>query len=111
MFACFKTSILVAFPSTKLMSSLLNVSSLFFSSSITVRNLGVGGASSRSFITLEQYKTFLNEVSSGDYVIIAFGHNDEKKIDEKFTTLVNNGSNVEGTFQYYVYQSAVWKNI
>lgn len=75
----------------------------YLSSSVTVKNLAVGGASSRSFLTLPEYSQFTSGIKEGDYVIIGFGHNDEKKIDEKFTTLVNDGTTTEGTFQYYVY--------
>ncbi len=72
-----------------------------------VVNLAVGGASSRSFATLEEYKTFTSSVSEGDYVIIAFGHNDEKKIDEKFATLEGNSKDKEGTFHYYLYHNFI----
>lgn len=79
----------------------------YFKEEAQVVNLAVGGASSRSFATLEQYKTFTSSVSKGDYVIVAFGHNDEKKIDEKFTTLEENSKDKEGTFHYYLYKNFI----
>lgn len=73
-----------------------------------VVNLGVGGASSKSFTTLPQYDTFKKDLKSGDYVIIVFGHNDEKKADStKFATLQNNGKDNEGTFSYYIYNNFI----
>ncbi len=81
--------------------------SSYFKEEAEVVNLAVGGASSRSFATLEQYTTFTSSVSKGDYVIVAFGHNDEKKIDEKFATLEGNSKDKEGTFHYYLYKNFI----
>ncbi len=80
----------------------------YFKEEATVVNLGVGGASSKSFATLPQYDTFKNNLKAGDYVIIIFGHNDEKKADStKFATLTNNGKDNEGTFSYYMYNNFI----
>ncbi len=80
----------------------------YFKEEAEVINLGVGGASSKSYTTLEQYGTFTSNLKAGDYVIIAFGHNDEKKGDStKFATLTNNGKDNEGTFSYYIYNNFV----
>lgn len=82
----------------------------YFSSSVNVVNLGVGGASSKSFATLDKskdnYNTFKNNIKSGDYAIITFGHNDEKATDIG-TSVVNDGINNEGTFQYYLYNNFI----
>ena len=80
----------------------------YFKEEATVVNLGVGGASSKSFTTLPQYDTFKKDLKAGDYVIIIFGHNDEKKADStKFATLTNNGKDNEGTFSYYMYNNFI----
>lgn len=80
----------------------------YFKEEATVVNLGVGGASSKSFTTLPQYNTFKDNLKAGDYVIIVFGHNDEKKADAtKFATLENNGKDNEGTFSYYIYNNFI----
>ncbi|MCM1557211.1 MAG: InlB B-repeat-containing protein [Anaeroplasma bactoclasticum] len=80
----------------------------YFKEEATVVNLGVGGASSKSYTTLSQYTQFTTDLKEGDYVIIAFGHNDEKKADStKFATLENNGKDNEGTFSYYIYNNFI----
>lgn len=43
-----------------------------------VVNLAMSGRSSKSFLTETNYTTLTSSISSGDYLIIGFGHNDEK---------------------------------
>lgn len=51
----------------------------FFDSNVTVKNWALGGRSSRSFYyEATRWPTILPEIKSGDYVIIQFGHNDQK---------------------------------
>ena len=47
----------------------------------TVVNLALSGRSSKSFITEDNYKTLKDSLKAGDYLIIGFGHNDEKSDD------------------------------
>lgn len=81
----------------------------YFDEACTVVNLGVGGASSKSFATLDksidEYNTFKNNVKEGDYVIITFGHNDEKKTEVGTTT--TGGKDDEGSFKYYLYKNFI----
>lgn len=51
---------------------------------VDVVNLALSGRSSRSFTTEPEYSVLKSELSSGDYLVIAFGHNDQKK-DERFS--------------------------
>ncbi|WP_282943502.1 rhamnogalacturonan acetylesterase [Paenibacillus sp. RC67] len=52
----------------------------------TVRNAASSGRSSKSFIEEGKLDTVLQQISEGDYLLIQFGHNDEKKEDEtRFT--------------------------
>ena len=48
------------------------------SSKITVENLAMSGRSSKSFLKEKNYKTFVDNIKEGDYLIVGFGHNDEK---------------------------------
>ncbi len=41
-------------------------------------NLAMSGRSSKSFLTEANYSTLTSSISAGDYLIIGFGHNDEK---------------------------------
>ena len=50
---------------------------------IEIINLALSGRSSISFTYEENYKTLLNSIQFGDYVLIGFGHNDEK-FDDSF---------------------------
>lgn len=53
----------------------------YLSSSVTINNLALSGRSSRSFLTESNYQTLKNNIKSGDYLMIGFGHNDEKDDD------------------------------
>lgn len=51
----------------------------FFDSSATIKNWALGGRSSRSFYyESTRWPVILPQINAGDYVIIQFGHNDEK---------------------------------
>lgn len=50
----------------------------FFDKGIRVENHAVNGRSSRSFYSEGLWKQVIDKVKPGDYVIIQFGHNDEK---------------------------------
>ena len=45
---------------------------------VTVSNHAADGRSTKSFISEGRWTTVLNQLSEGDYVLIQFGHNDEK---------------------------------
>jgi lysophospholipase L1-like esterase len=55
----------------------------FFTDPAMVHNHAVNGRSSKSFIDEGRWQTVLNELKPGDFVIIQFGHNDEKSEDPK----------------------------
>ena len=52
--------------------------STYFTDAVAVHNHAVNGRSSRSFIGEGRWQTVLDELKSGDYVFIQFGHNDQK---------------------------------
>jgi len=54
---------------------------LYFQSGVRVENHAVNGRSSKSFIDEKRWATITNRLKPGDYVIIQFGHNDEKQND------------------------------
>nr|MCR4822583.1 hypothetical protein [Treponema sp.] len=58
----------------------------YLSSKITVKNLALSGRSSKSFLSEDNYTTLKDGIKSGDFLIVGFGHNDEKSDDaERFT--------------------------
>lgn len=50
----------------------------FFDDQVEVHNYAVNGRSTKSFIDEGRWQTVLDNLKSGDYVFIQFGHNDEK---------------------------------
>lgn len=70
-------------------------------------NLALSGRSSKSFLTENNYQTLVNSIGEGDYLIIGFGHNDEKSEEEaRFTSPVGDRT-VEGSFQKSLYDNYV----
>lgn len=58
----------------------------FFTSGIDIRNHAVNGRSSKSFRTEGRWAAVERQLKKGDFVIIEFGHNDQKLKDStKFT--------------------------
>ena len=77
----------------------------YLDSNVTVKNLALSGRSSKSFIDpLDNgnYAMFTSSIKAGDYVIIGFGHNDEKA-DNTLYTNPNTDVNDPTSFQHYLY--------
>ena len=55
---------------------------LYFKDGVSVQNHAVNGRSTKSFIDEGRWKAVLDQLSPGDYVIIEFGHNDQKAHDK-----------------------------
>lgn len=72
----------------------------YFVDKIKVNNFAVEGASSKSFIKEENYKTYLNNLKQGDYVLIQFGHDEE---DTQKYTDPKGSKETKGSFKYYLY--------
>ena len=58
----------------------------FFNDSIVIENHAKNGRSSKSFIDEGLWGKVIASVQKGDYVIIQFGHNDEKEDTARHTT-------------------------
>ena len=50
---------------------------------LNVVNLALSGRSSKSFVSEDYYAKLLKEMGKGDYLLICFGHNDEKTDDRR----------------------------
>lgn len=72
-----------------------------------VVNLALSGRSSKSFLTESNYTTLKNSIGAGDFLIIGFGHNDEKSDDPARFTDPNGDYTVKGSFQNTLYESYV----
>ncbi len=85
-----------------------------FGNNAIVRNIALSGRSSKSFLTEANYQTLINNWKSGDYMILAFGHNDEKNdkpenIEKLFTNASegSNGWNIDGQFANSLYKNYI----
>lgn len=66
---------------------------LYFQGAIKIDNHAVNGRSSKSFIDEGRWEKVRESLNPGDYVIIQFGHNDEKSHDPKRYTKVGGSFN------------------
>ncbi|MBP7857385.1 MAG: rhamnogalacturonan acetylesterase [Prevotella sp.] len=57
----------------------------YFDEGVTVRNFAVNGRSSKSFMEEGRWNKVLEQIKPGDYVLIQFGHNDEKAGTDRYT--------------------------
>lgn len=73
---------------------------------ITIQNLAVSGTSSKSYMATSQYQTLLQNMKDGDYLMIGFGHNDERPESERYTN-PNDSITTPGSFQYYLYEAYI----
>lgn len=73
---------------------------------VQIRNLAVSGTSSKSYTGTDQYSILTNEMKSGDYLLIAFGHNDERGESGRYTN-PNGSYTVSGSFQYHLYENYI----
>ena len=55
--------------------------SFFDLNKVTIDNRAVNGRSTKSFINEKRWESIYNSLKPGDYVLIQFGHNDEKLAD------------------------------
>ncbi|WP_191013592.1 SGNH/GDSL hydrolase family protein [Treponema zioleckii] len=72
----------------------------------TVINLAMSGRSSKSFLTEANYKTLKDNIKKGDYLIIGFGHNDEKAEEARYTN-PNGTKETAGSFKNSLYENYV----
>lgn len=56
-----------------------------FDDQIIVDNHAVNGRSSKSFLNEGRWQKVLDKMQPGDYVLIQFGHNDEKHFPDRYT--------------------------
>nr|WP_184246010.1 rhamnogalacturonan acetylesterase [Gracilibacillus halotolerans] len=57
----------------------------YFQSTVTIHNHAVNGRSTKSFIDENRWKEMEKQFQPGGYVIIQFGHNDQKEDKERAT--------------------------
>lgn len=75
----------------------------YFNQNVTVYNKAVGGRSSKSFIQENNYKDIMKGMQAGDYLLISFGHNDERAAVELYTDPFGTSDTVR-SFKWYLKQ-------
>lgn len=79
----------------------------FLSSKVTVQNLALSGRSSKSFLSEDNYATLKSGMKAGDFLIIGFGHNDEKSDDSERFTDASKDITDSTSFKYSLYENYV----
>ena len=74
----------------------------FFTDDIVVDNHAVNGRSSKSFIDEGRWQVVLDRIKPGDYVVIQFGHNDEKPKADRHT---DPGSTFDANLEKFVLET------
>ena len=78
----------------------------YLDGTFNVENLALSGRSSVSFTTEANYTTLINGMKSGDYLLVGFGHNDEKTGDGLFSS-GSGDYKTSGTFGYSLYENYI----
>ncbi len=78
----------------------------YLDGSFTIKNIALSGRSSKSYTTDAEYQTLLSGMKSGDYLLVGFGHNDEKHEPERYTnpngTYQDSGSFANSLYENYI---------
>ncbi len=74
---------------------------------VEVINNALSGRSSKSFVLDPEYKKTFDEIKSGDYLLIGFGHNDEKDDDFLRFSSANLALSNPNSFKYSIYNNYV----
>ncbi|MCR5350623.1 MAG: hypothetical protein K6E20_06505 [Acholeplasmatales bacterium] len=73
---------------------------------LNVMNLALSGRSSKSFLVEKEYQIMLDNLEAGDFLVIGFGHNDEKEDDKARFSSALLDTDTLGSFKnnlYYKY--------
>ncbi len=74
----------------------------FFTLNLHIHNLAMSGRSSKSFITEKNYDILKESLQADDFLLIGFGHNDEKSEDCARFTDATKSMDDPDSFAYYL---------
>lgn len=80
----------------------------YLDSEIQVCNIALSGRSSKSYTAEPEYQKLLSGMKAGDFLLIGFGHNDEKTEEERFTSGKGN-YRTSGSFAHSLYVNYIQK--
>lgn len=78
-----------------------------FTENITIKNFGASGRSSKDYVTTDYYNTIKSQLKEGDYLMIGFGHNDEKSDDAARFTDASKPITDNTSFKYSLYENYI----
>ncbi len=80
-----------------------------FNDKITIKNYAISGRSSKSFITDESgnYDTVMSRMQKGDYLVVGFGHNDQKDDDANRFASADESTDTQGSFKNILYNKYI----
>lgn len=78
----------------------------YLNGSVSVKNIALSGRSSLSYTKEPEYRELLDGMKDGDYLLIGFGHNDEKAEKDRYTGGYGDFSE-EGTFAHSLYTNYI----
>ena len=73
---------------------------------IKVQNLALSGRSSKSYLDEPEYRTLCEGMGEGDFLLMGFGHNDEKPEAGRFTA-ANGDYLTDGSFAACLYENYI----
>lgn len=71
-----------------------------------VKNIALSGRSSKSYVNDNEYKQLTEGMKQGDYLLIGFGHNDEKAEEDRYTD-PNGDYKTAGSFANSLYENYI----
>ena len=78
-----------------------------YTENITIKNYGASGRSSKDYLTTAYYSDISSNIKSGDYLMIGFGHNDEKSDDATRFTDASKPITDNTSFKYSLYENYI----
>jgi lysophospholipase L1-like esterase/pectin methylesterase-like acyl-CoA thioesterase/chitodextrinase len=78
----------------------------YLDGSFDIQNIALSGRSSKSYTADSQYQQLLSGMKSGDYLLIGFGHNDEKAEAERYTN-PNGTYQTQGSFAHSLFENYI----
>ena len=78
-----------------------------YTEKLTIKNYGASGRSSKDYLGTSYYTDIKNNIKAGDYLMIGFGHNDQKSDDPARFTDASKPITDNTSFQYSLYENYI----
>ena len=78
-----------------------------YTEKLTIKNYGASGRSSKDYLGTDYYNDIKTNIKAGDYLMIGFGHNDEKSDDATRFTDASKPITDNTSFKYSLYENYI----